>query len=316
MLRSLFFEKKVRMMKSKQLLNPYIIVGIGVLAVSTSAIFVKLTSAPSGVTAFYRMFFTVLMMLPVFLFKYISEIKHISKRDWLLCTCAGIFLSFHFILWFESLNYTSVASSTVLVTLQPLFAFIGGFLFFKERYSIVAIISALIAIAGSFIIGWGDFQYSGFALFGDLLALFACALITGYLMFGQAVRKRVSSVTYTFAVYGISSVVLFIYVLLVNEPFLDYSAKDWTCFIMLALIPNLFGHSLFNWSLKWVSTTVISMAILFEPVGASIMAYFILDEKLMPAQIFGGLIVIGGLLLFTVSNKFPSRQKSTCHCER
>lgn len=288
-------------------LNPYIIVGIGVLAVSTSAIFVKVTSAPSGVTAFYRMFFTVLMMVPAFLFKYLSEVKNISKRDWMLSAFAGIFLAFHFILWFESLHYTSVASSTVLVTLQPLFAFIGGFLFFKERYSFASLISALIAIAGSIIIGWGDFQYSASALFGDILALIACALITGYLMFGQAVRKRVSSVTYTFLVYGISSVVLFIYVLGMNEPFFGYAAKDWICFIMLALIPNLLGHSLFNWSLRWLSTTVISMAILFEPVGASIMASFILDEILMPEQILGGLTVIGGLLLFTLNNHISAR---------
>lgn len=293
-----------------QRMNPYIFVFIGVIAVSTSAIFVKLTSASSGVTAFYRMFFTVVMMLPVFLLKYVSEVKNITKRDWLFCIAAGTFLAFHFILWFESLNYTSVASSTVLVTLQPLFAFAGGFLFFKEKYSFLAILSACIAISGSVVIGWGDFRIAGPALFGDILALIACALITGYLMFGQTVRKRVSSIAYTFVVYGISAIVLFVYVWIVQEPFFVYPAKDWIYFILLAIFPNLMGHSLFNWSLKWVDTTVISMAILFEPVGAAVLAYFILGEKLEVTQILGGLVIIGGLLLFTFNEKLSVRLKT------
>ena len=104
---------------------PFIAIAIGVISVSLSAILVKLSTADAGVTAFYRMLFTVIIMFPLFAWKYTSELKKLSKRDWLFSTIAGVFLAFHFILWFESLNYTSVASSTVLVTLQPLFAGIG-----------------------------------------------------------------------------------------------------------------------------------------------------------------------------------------------
>lgn len=281
-------------------MNPYLIVAIGVASVSTSAIFVKLSSAPSGIIAFYRLFFSVLFLLPVFLLKYVSELKNITKRNWLFSAAAGIFLAFHFILWFESLNYTSVASSTVLVTLQPLFAFAGTFLFFKEKSSSKALLSGLIAIVGSAIIGWGDFQIAGPALFGDILALIACGLITAYLMFGQTVRKSVSIITYTFVVYGISALTLFVYVWKVQEPLFPYPAMDWLYFILLAVIPTLLGHSLFNWSLKWVSTTVISMAILMEPIGASLLAYLFLGEKLVLTQVLGGLIVIGGLVLFSL----------------
>jgi drug/metabolite transporter (DMT)-like permease len=284
-------------------INPYFALIIGVMAVSASAIFVKFSSAPSGVIAFYRLLFSVLFMLPIFLIKYVKELLLISKRDWLFATLAGVFLAFHFILWFESLNYTSVASSTVLVTLQPLFAFIGTYLFFKERFSLKAMVCALLAIIGSVIISWGDFRISGTALFGDILALLACALVTAYLMFGQSVRKRLSLITYTFVVYSISSMVLFLYVLIAGESLYPYPKSDWVNFILLALIPTLLGHSLFNWALKWISTSVISMAILFEPVGATILAYYLLSEKVLLTQLLGGSIVIVSISLFLLNER-------------
>lgn len=287
----------------KPLVNPYIALAIGVISVSTSAIFVKLSDAPSGIIAFYRLFFSVLFMLPVFLIKYVSEVRIIKKRDWILSGASGVFLAFHFILWFESLNYTSVVSSTVLVTLQPLFAFAGTFLFFKEKLSRKAILSGLTAVIGSLVISWGDFKISGNALFGDILALAACALITFYLLFGQTVRKRVSLITYTFVVYSFSAFTLFIYVLVCGDPLYGYNSMNWVYFILLALIPNLMGHTLFNWSIRWISTSSISVAILFEPVGAAILAFFVLGEKILWTQAAGGLIVIIGIMLFILDEK-------------
>lgn len=284
-------------------IHPYIPIIIGVISVSLSAIFVKLASADSGVIAFYRMLFSILIMLPWFLMKYSQEIKMLSKRDWLFSSIAGIFLAFHFILWFESLNYTSVASSTVLVTMQPLFAFIGTYLFFKEKITIKTIVAGSIAILGSVLISWGDFQISGSALYGDILALIACALVTGYLLFGQDVRKRLSLVTYTMVVYSVSTITLFFYIILKGESFGPYPVIDWMWFILLAIIPNLLGHNLFNWALKWVSTNVISIAILFEPVGAAVLALFIFKEYLTVTQIAGGIVVIFGIMLFVVDLK-------------
>lgn len=298
-LKSNLIEREVFEME-KPSVHPYIPIMIGVISVALSAIFVKLATADAGVIAFYRMLFSVLLMLPIFLFKYKREVLLLGKRDWIYSTIAGVFLAFHFIFWFESLNYTSVASSTVLVTLQPVFAFAGTYFFFKERLSLKTILSAVIAICGSVIISWGDFQLSGTAFFGDILALIGCALITTYLLFGQDVRKRLSLITYTFIVYSISTITLFFYVLIKGESFGPYPGSDWFWFIMLALISNLLGHTLFNWSLKWVSTNVISIAILFEPVGASILAYYVFHETLSLSQIAGGLIVISGILLFVM----------------
>jgi drug/metabolite transporter (DMT)-like permease len=284
-------------------INPYLALIIGVISVSTSAILVKFSESPAGVIAFYRLFLSVLLLLPLFLTRYVSELRLITRRDWIYSIIAGVFLALHFILWFESLNYTSVASSTVLVTLQPIFAFLGTYIFFNERISIMTMISGIIAIIGSVIISWGDFRISGSALLGDLLALIACALVTVYLMFGQTVRKRLSLITYTFIVYSFSSLTLFIYVIVRNESFIPKQSNDWIYFFLLALVPTLLGHSLFNWSLKWLSTSTISMAILFEPVGAIILAFYLLDEWLIWSQIIGGIIVIAGISLFVLGER-------------
>ena len=282
---------------------PYVAIAIGVISVSLSAIFVKMSSAESAVIAFYRMLFSVLIMSPIFLLKYKSELKLLQKKDWLFSIVAGVFLAFHFILWFESLNYTSVASSTVLVTLQPIFAFIGTYLFFKEKVAFQTIVAVIVAIVGSLLIGWGDFRVSGDALYGDVLALIACAFITGYLLFGQDVRKRLSLMTYTMVVYSVSMITLFFYVLFMGQSFGPYESNDWFWFVLLAIIPNLLGHTLFNWSLKWVSTNTISIAILFEPVGAAILAFFIFNENLILSQVIGGIIVILGILIFVLDMK-------------
>src|SRR5690625_1981207 len=240
-------------------------------------------------------------MLPTILIKYRAEVRSITKRDWILATLSGVFLALHFILWFESLNYTSVASSVVLVTLQPIFAFIGTYFFFGERFSVAAIISMLITLFGSFLISWGDFQISGLALLGDILALLGAALITGYFLLGQQIRRNLSLMTYTFIVYGISSFVILIYNIVMQHPFIGFPADHWLWFLALAIIPTFLGHSLFNWALRWMSTSTISMAIVFEPIGATILAYYILGETVTSSQWLGGTIVIFGLFLFIMS---------------
>jgi drug/metabolite transporter (DMT)-like permease len=284
-------------------LYPFIALIIGVIAVSASAVFVKLTTAPAPVIAFYRLFFSTVLIAPLFLIKSLGEVKLMSKKDWLFSSISGVFLAFHFILWFESLNYTSVASSVVLVTLQPLFAFIGTYLFFKEKVSKIAVVSGGVAIVGSVIISWGDFQISGLALFGDMLALAACAMITAYLLFGQGIRKHHSLTLYTFIVYGISSITLLLYCLFLQYPLAPYPTSDWYYFLLQALVPTLLGHSLFNWALKWVSTNTISVMILFEPVGAIILAYYILGENVIPTQLIGGAVIMAGIILFLLEKR-------------
>lgn len=285
------------MQKNQPLINPYIAVLFATLSISTSAIWVRLSDAPAGVIAFYRLFFSVALMAPL-LYKHMSEFRSIKLKSYILCAIAGIFLAFHFILWFRSLDYTSVASSVVLVTLQPLFAFVGSLIVFKTRLTLGAIVGAVFAIGGSVLIGWGDLGISRTALFGDFLALAACFLITVYLMIGQEVRKGLNAYAYTFVVYGFSTITLFVYVLARGDHFLGYGTNDWVMFILLAVFPNLLGHSVYNWSVKWVGVNTLSMSILGEPVGSSILAFFIFGEILHPLQLLGSLVILTGIFLY------------------
>lgn len=297
--------------------NPYIAVIIGVISISSTAVFVKLAGdAPAGIIANYRLLIAVILMAPVIIIKYRDEFKHINKKSWIFTILAGIFLALHFILWFESFNYTSVASSVVLITLQPIFAFLGTFLFFKERFSFGAIVSLIIALFGGFIIASSDLKISDLALYGDVLAILGALAITIYFLFGQKVRKSVSFITYTFIVYSVSTIMLFIYNLFMQHPFIGYTSHQWWIFIALAIIPTFFGHSLFNWALKWLSTSTISIGMILEPIGATLLAYLIIGEQVTASQLLGGTIVLFGLFLFTVSTTRKRHVTISSHIPR
>ncbi|MED1788175.1 DMT family transporter [Brevibacillus laterosporus] len=284
----------------RPIIPPYFALFLAVLAISTSAIFVKLSSAPAPVIATYRLLFSVVLTVP---FMFINkgtwrEIIQFTRKQWILSILSGGFLAAHFLLWFDSLNYTSIASSTVLVTLQPLFAFIGGYFLFKERLSKLAMAGGIFAIVGSFVIGWGDFRVGGMALYGDLLALLAAFIVTMYWLIGQYLRRGVSSTAYSFVVYLISSVFLLGHSLFYGHPLTGYPLADWGWFICLALFPTLLGHSILNWVIKWLNTTTVSVGILFEPIGTCILAYIIFGDIVTLPQWIGGFIILFGIFLF------------------
>lgn len=278
----------------------YLTLFLGVFALSTSAIFVKLAGAPSSITAFYRLFFALLFLLPLLLLDKASwqDLRSLSKRQWQTGLLSGLFLAIHYILWFESLNYTSVASSTVIVTLQPLFSFVGSYFLFKERFNTGAIISSIVALIGSFIIAWGDFQISMQALYGDLLAFIAAGFITAYFFIGQHMRQKLAVVPYSILGYAASAFFLAVYALTQQLSFIDYSQSTWTAFLGIAFISTILGQMLLNWLLKWLSTSVISMSILGETIGTCILAYFILGEIITLRQGIGIIVTLFGLGLF------------------
>ena len=281
----------------------YLALLFGVFSLSTSAIFVRLANAPSAITAFFRLFFAALILLPFLLSSKQNkrQLLSLSKKQWMFGILSGLLLSAHYMLWFESLRHTSVASSTVIVTLQPLFSIAIGYVFLKERFHKLAIGGCVIAIMGCFMIGWGDFQISSQALFGDLLALLAAGIISLYFFIGQAVRKELSAVPYSVISYLSSSVFLGCYALIEGNPFTGYSSATWMAFGGLALISTVFGQFIFNWLLKWIPATVISMSILGETIGTCILAYFILNEAISLQQGMGIATILSGLVLFFLS---------------
>ncbi|WP_018131585.1 DMT family transporter [Effusibacillus pohliae] len=293
-------------MPNRPFFPPYLALVIGILSISSSAIFVKLSASSPGLTAAYRLFFTVMLMIPFMVARrnaFRQSLTGLTGRDYLLCAVSGVMLSFHFIYWFMSFQYTSVASSVVLVSLQPLFTFAGSIWVFKEQLSRNAWLGGLLAIIGSVIIGWGDFTSGPNVLFGDFLALLSAFLVSVYWLIGQHVRARADSAAYTFLVYGISTVTLFAYVLIHDEQLLSPPPLDWLWFLCLAVFPTLLGHSIFNWVIRWIPASILSVGILGEAVGSSILAYFVFGETVSLQQVAGGILLLAGIVLCTTHHQ-------------
>lgn len=271
---------------------------IGVMALSASAIFVKLANAPSSIMAFYRIFFSFCVIFTISKKDTRKELLSLSKKEIILGIISGISLALHYFLWFQSLNLTSVASSTVIVTLQPLFAFVAGYLFFKERYTKLAVLGFIIAVIGSVIIGWGDFQLSSRALIGDLLAFISAGFISTYFIIGQYTRARLSTFSWITLTYFFAFIFLGILSLIMKIPFTGYSLNTWLNIFGITLISTLLGQVIFTWLLKYFPATVISMTILGEAVGTCILGYFILHETVSLKQFIGIVVILFGIGLF------------------
>lgn len=274
----------------------------GVAALSASAIFVKIADAPSSVTALYRLFITGLVLTPFLVFseKRRAELRSLKPVQAGLIVLSGLLLAVHYVMWFESLRYTSVSSSTVLVSLQPLFSLLFSFIFLKERARKSAVAGCLIAIFGSCIIGWGDFQVSAAALAGDVLALAAAGVISLYFLVGQVVRREIGVVTYSVPSYFSSAAFLLGYALLKGDALTGYARSTWAAFLGLAFISTIGGQFVFNLLLKKISATAVSMSILGEPIGTCILAYIILRERIAARQLFGIVVILTGLSVFFV----------------
>ncbi|MGE5576115.1 MAG: DMT family transporter [Syntrophothermus sp.] len=279
-------------------INPYAAVFFGVIAVSISSILIKLSSAPALAIAAYRMLFTFLILAPVTLATSSGELRKVTREDLLLSVASGLFLALHFLSWITSLKYTSVASSVVLVTMQPVFVVIGGYFFLRESIPRSAFYGALAAMAGSIFIGLNDAQAGQDSLFGDLLAFAGAVLVAAYVVLGRGLRQRLSLLPYTFLVYGTASVVLLAASFLTGTPLWPYSAFNFALFLALAIFPTILGHTVFNWALRYVKAAVVSVSILGEPVGAVILAIPILKEIPGPAQLLGGAITLAGMYWF------------------
>ena len=281
-------------------LKTYLILFGGVFALSTSAIFVKIADAPSAVIAFYRLLTAGLILFPFLILRRSSreEVATISKKQWIQIISAGLFLALHYVMWFESLRFTSIASSTVIVCLQPLFSIALERFLLNQRIKPMAMVGCLIALVGSVIIGFGDFQISGLSLFGDVLAFLAAGVIALYFFIGQSVRKEISAVSYSTLSYFSSAVVLLIYILLRGEPLTGFGRATWLAFFGLALVSSIGGQFIFNLLLKKLPASAVTMSILGEPIGTCILAYLFLHEVIGLQQLLGILFIMGGLSIY------------------
>lgn len=301
------------MNKRTQALIPFAIL-IAILAVSTASIFIRFAQddgAPSLVIAALRLTFATLMLAPLALTRRLEEIKRITRSEALLGAFSGVFLALHFATWISSLEYTSVASSVVFVSTGPLWVALLSPILLKEHLAKTAIVGLGLSLLGGTIIGLTDActwngglacpalqdVLQGRAMFGNLLALAGAWTVTGYLIIGRKMRAKISLIPYIFMVYGFAALVLIVIMFAAGDSPFGYTPKTYGWIFLLAALPQLIGHSTYNWALKYLPAALVAVTTLGEPIGSAILAFFILSETPAFATLLGGVFILAGIYL-------------------
>lgn len=308
--------------------HPLLGLFLGVLSVSTASIFIRFAQieAPSIVIAAYRLSIATLILAPIVIKRNFAELRNISPRDLAFASISGLFLALHFATWITSLEYTSVASSVVLVTTTPLWVALFVPFTLKESLAGKIKVGMLLSLIGGVIIGVSDtctwktntlqcppisIFYQGEAFYGDMLAVIGAILAACYLLIGRRLREKMSLLTYIFLVYGMAAACLIILVISLGyEPF-AYKAPTYLWFVLLALIPQLLGHSSFNWALRYLSVVYVSITLLGEPIGSTLLAYFLLSETPSGLKLFGAILILAGIYTASLSEVKQMRTTSS-----
>ncbi len=286
---------------------------LAILAVSTASVFVRFAQreAPSLVIAALRLTIASLVLAPVALTRYRGELRALTRRDLWLGLLSGAFLAVHFATWISSLEYTSVASSVVLVSTGPLWVALLSPIFLKEPLTSAVLVGMLMALLGGTVIGLGDSCTLGSALvcspfsefvqgkafFGNFLALAGAWAVAGYLIIGRRLRARLALIPYIFIVYGSAAICLLLAMLFAGQNPAGFSPLVYLWIVLLALVPQLIGHTTYNWALRYLPAALVSITTLAEPVGSAILAYFILGEKPTILIILGAVFILAGISL-------------------
>ena len=267
--------------------KPELAIMVAVISVSFSAILIRWATAPALAIAFWRLFFTSIFLLPFVLLWKRDEIKTLGWRNMGAIIIIGAVLAMHFSMWIKSLELTTVASSVILVTAHPILVAGISYHLWKEPLSKTNILGIAIAIVGVIVLSYGDLGAGN--LWGNVLAYAAGVCAGLYLLAGRKMRRDVSLITYAFLVYIFCVLFLFIMCLATSTSFYPYPASDFYLFILMAAVPGILGHTIYNWALKHVRASVVSVSLLGEPIGSTFLAFVLLGEA--PASV---LVIIGG----------------------
>jgi drug/metabolite transporter (DMT)-like permease len=275
---------------------PNLVLVAAVLGVSTSGLFIRLAESPSLVIATYRMVFvTALLILPLMLAGR-EDLARAKARDVAQLVASGLFLAAHFGLWTASLQFTSVASSVVLVSTHPAFVALAEASWLGRVVPGLGILGIVLTMLGSVVIAIDELSRGGANALGCVLALGGAVSMVGYLIIGRTLRAHLGLMSYTTVVYGVCAVALGA-ASVISGASLVPPVKDIPLFLALAVVPTICGHTLFNWTLRHLPASIVSTAFLGEPVGASLLAWAFLAEVPAPATVLGGSIILIGLFL-------------------
>jgi drug/metabolite transporter (DMT)-like permease len=281
--------------------HAYIALAVGVLSVSTGAIFVRYAQqeAASLTIAAYRMGIAfVVVLIPTLIF-HRRELQSLTYRDVGLAATSGLFLAVHFATWVYSLEITSVAISVVMVNTAPLWVGLLTPLMTRERLAPATILGITIAVIGATGIGWGLESDGGSSndLLGGVLATIGAVGLAVYLLIGRNLRRRHSLGVYVTVCYGSAAAYLWLAVLGTGQPITGFTPPIWLCLIGLALVSQILGHTTNNWALRFFSASMIAVALLGEPICSTALAYVLFDETLTTAQVGGAALILVGIYL-------------------
>ena len=281
--------------------HPIIMIVVGVIGISLSSILVRYSSAPSALTAAWRLLWTVILMTPVVVGKRSvrQEIREMGTKTLLLSALSGLFLAVHFAVWFESLRHTSVASSTTIVCTEVIWVSLGYCVFLKGKLSWKAIASIAVTLGGSVLIALSDSAAGEAQFYGDILALIAAIAVAVYTLIGRIVRTSASTTAYTYIVYSACGAVLAGLCIVQGYGFFAYGISGVLVGLLLALFSTILGHSIFSWCLKYFTPSFVSASKLCEPVAAAAMAAVLFGESMTLLQILGGALILGGVLFYS-----------------
>ena len=283
-------------MDNKDTRRIYVYLIIALVVVSFSSIFIKLSTAPPLIVAFYRMFISTLIITPYFIYKYRKHYRLLFDYRLIL---VGLLLALHFIFWITAFEYTSVANAVIFVALQPLYSIIFEYMFSREDLQKKTIIGVVLAMSGTIIISIGDINILFTRIWGDLLAFTAGLFAAFYLFIGRSLRKKLDYFPYIYVVYTYAALFIGICVLITGISFSGYNRINYLYFFILAIGPTLIGHSIFNYSVRFIPVSIVSLSLLAEPLLATILARLILGEVIVPVTVCGGVIILSGIYIAT-----------------
>jgi drug/metabolite transporter (DMT)-like permease len=290
--------------------------GFAVIALAFSSIFItklEQLGVPPLAIAFYRMAFATLLLMPVALALKRREVASLARRDLTLLVLGGFCLAVHFGAWITSLKYIPIATSVVLVNSHPLFVVLASYIFLGEKPRARSLLGTLTGLLGMAVISHdalkgSEAATSTDAILGDGLALLGALAVVGYFIVGRKARARISLLGYVTPLYAVCSIFLLIWIIATRDqttpnPLYPYSPSVWAYFAALAVVPTILGHTVFNWALKHVKPSAISLAFLGEPIVAGLLAFIFFSQRPPFATFIGGALVLAGVYLTTSSRQ-------------
>jgi drug/metabolite transporter (DMT)-like permease len=297
-------------------ISPIAAVLLAVGAASTASLFIRYAQAyaPSLSIAAWRMVIAAAVLLPIALMRHRADLAAMTRSELAVIGLSGALLAVHFATWISSLAYTSVASSVVLVSIAPLFVALLSPVLLHERITLPVALGIGLAFLGTLVIAASDACTSpsgdlacpalgmllgGDAIKGDLLALAGAAAIAGYMIIGRKVRARLALIPYITLSYGSAALVLLLLVFIAGQPLTGFPAPAYGWFVLLALLPQLVAHSTYNWALKYLPAAFVSISLLGEPLGSTLLALVLLGETPSGLKLIGAAMILAGIVIAT-----------------